>query len=182
MYDVARTVAIRGVRVGLGFEEKLDELNVAARQRVVQRRAAAAVLPVVWIGAALDEQLSLAVEKRKAPHRWGRRRAAGAAGRFQDVQAALWGAQERPEPQEAPGGQMGRCSHTGQKTAFYANGGAMCTRAFWSDTESLSPVATWWRRGAHETSPIGPPEASCGGRRSRRGGAPGCVGKPRAFG
>ena len=43
----------------------------------------------------------------------GLRRAPEAAAHFHDVQAALWGACQRPEPQEAPGGRMGRCPQTG---------------------------------------------------------------------
>ena len=50
-----RTVSIRGVHIGLRRQQKLDQLNVAARQRVVQRRAATAVLPIVGVSAGLDE-------------------------------------------------------------------------------------------------------------------------------
>ena len=53
----ARAVAVRRVDVRLRFEEEFDELEVAAGERVVERRAAAAVLPVVRVGAALHEQL-----------------------------------------------------------------------------------------------------------------------------
>ena len=50
-----RTVAVGRIHVGLLFQQKLDELNVATRERVVERRAAAAVLPIVGIGARLHE-------------------------------------------------------------------------------------------------------------------------------
>ena len=48
-------VAIRRVHVRVGREQKFDKLNVATGERVVQGCAAASVLPIVGIGAALDE-------------------------------------------------------------------------------------------------------------------------------
>ena len=55
--DVQRmhSVAVGGVHVRMRREQKLDQLNVSARERVVERRATTAVLPIVRVGAALDE-------------------------------------------------------------------------------------------------------------------------------
>ena len=48
-------VAVGRVDVGLRRQQEASQLDVAARERVVQRRAAAAVLPVVGVGASIDE-------------------------------------------------------------------------------------------------------------------------------
>ena len=55
--DVQRVhpVPVGGVHVRPRVEQELDELDVAARKRVVERGASAPMLPVVGVGAALDE-------------------------------------------------------------------------------------------------------------------------------
>jgi len=55
--DVQRVhpVSVGGVHVRPRVEQELDELDVAARKRVVERGASAPMLPVVGVGAALDE-------------------------------------------------------------------------------------------------------------------------------
>ena len=53
----ALTVSVRRIHVGARIQQKLDELPVAARKRMVQRCATAAVLPVVGISPTLNKQL-----------------------------------------------------------------------------------------------------------------------------
>ena len=59
------------------------------------------------------------------PPLWGGlRRAAQPTAGFRGAQAALWGALERPETQEAPCGQMGRGPQTGLRPFSTISGGA----------------------------------------------------------
>ena len=50
-----RTVAIGRVDVGFPLDQKFRQLNKPTRQRVVQRRAAAAVLPIIGVSTRLHE-------------------------------------------------------------------------------------------------------------------------------
>ena len=56
----------------------------------------------------------------KGIHFWGgRRRAAEATASLQAAEAALWGAWEQPEPQEAAGGQVRQLSSTRVHSTCY---------------------------------------------------------------
>ena len=51
------TVAVGRVDIGSRVQQELHKLQIAARQRVVERRAAAAVLAVVGVRSTLQQQL-----------------------------------------------------------------------------------------------------------------------------
>eukprot|EP00967_Tisochrysis_lutea_P035443 scaffold42443_cov33-Tisochrysis_lutea.AAC.6 len=49
------SLPIRRVDIGLGVEKEADQLNIAAREGMMEWGAAAAVLPVVWVGARVEK-------------------------------------------------------------------------------------------------------------------------------
>ena len=78
----------------------------------------------------------------------GRRRAAEATASLHAAEAALRGAQERPEPQGAPGGRVGRGPSTGQA--------ALSPRRRTLHVRSLLAVMILLPCGLNETLEISP--------------------------